>query len=119
MPVPGFDDPALASLPPGGNLYFQQDAAVAALIPSEQFRDPRGPGHAQAVDRTPPDLMFGGGVATNGAGEQIVHAADSSGGHWSEVLNFHGSPAPWILIGILLVAGLLHLSANARGKVEL
>jgi hypothetical protein len=95
MPSPrGFDDPALASIPPAGNLFFNADVAIAA--PGTRF--PEG-GSAQLVDRTPPALMFGG--------------------HWSEIFNFSGSPAPWILIGVLLVAGLLHLSANARGKVEL
>jgi hypothetical protein len=114
MPSPrGFDDPALASIPPAGNLFFNADVAIAA--PGTRF--PEG-GSAQLVDRTPPALMFGG---VNGQGEQIVHAANNATGrgHWSEIFNFSGSPAPWILIGVLLVAGLLHLSANARGKVEL
>lgn len=115
MPSPrGFDDPALASIPPAGNLYFGADVALA--VPNERFA--AGPGDVQQIDRTPPALMFGG---VDGSGEAIVHSADNATGrgHWTEIFNFSGSPAPWILIGILLVAGLLHLSANARGKVEL
>jgi len=35
--------------------------------------------------------------------------------HWSSVLDFHNSPAPWILIGILLLYGWIHVSV--RGSV--
>jgi hypothetical protein len=123
MPTGGFDDPALASLPPGGNLYFQADQAVATKVPAEQGVDPGGPGRAQARDLyspggegVPPKLMFGEGTAYTGAGEHIVKASSSSKGHVSEILNFHGSPAPWVLIGILLVAGILHLEANGKAS---
>jgi hypothetical protein len=117
MPVPGFDDPALASLPPGGNLYYDQSVAVAAKIPGSPVVELGGPG--QAMDIGAPTLMFGEGTATTGSGEAIVNASGSSRGHVSEILNFHGSPAPWILIGILLVAGILHLegSAGLKGKL--
>jgi hypothetical protein len=126
----GFDDPRLASLPPGGNLYYPADAALANKTPPTQSIEPvGGPGLSQAQDLYAPGggtaqnpltqapspvLMFGEGVATTGAGEPVVSAAQSSRGHWSEVLNFHGSPAPWVLLGILLVAGLLQLSASAK-----
>ncbi|HEX3390930.1 MAG TPA: hypothetical protein VHS55_00030 [Solirubrobacteraceae bacterium] len=115
--VPGFDDPALASLPPGGNLYFQADAALAA--PTVGI--PTAPGAVQQLDRTPPQLMFGTPANTTSSGEPIVKASSQSSGtgHFSEVLNFHGSPAPWVLLGILIVAGLLHLEAGASGKVKL
>src|ERR1700719_445152 len=108
MPSPGFDDPALGSYPPAGNLYFDADQAVAAKSPGDVGPDwTAGPGRAQTVDLpgfTGPDLMFGAGKYT-GQGEPIVHAADQGpgGGNWREVLNFHGSPAPWVLIAILLV----------------
>lgn len=118
MPVPGFDDPALAAHAPGGNLYYDQDVAVAAKIPAGSPIVEHGV-HGYAMDRTPPPLMFGTGTATTGEGEQIVSSSKSSKGHVSEVLNFHGSPAPWILIGILLAAGLLHLEANAKFKGSL
>lgn len=120
MPTPGFPQPALASVPPAGNLYFQADQAVAAKSPGElQFGD-KGPTYGQQVDLTPPPLMFGEGAIT-GNGEVIVKAQNASRGHVSDILNFHGSPAPWVLIGILLAAGVLHLSAKGQlgfgGKV--
>ena len=117
MPVPGFDDPAVASLAPGGNLYYGADVGLAVVqAPAMERPSSRA---AQDIDQTPPPLMFGEGTATTGSGEPIVNAAKSSKGHVSEILNFHGSPAPWILIGILLAAGLLHLSAGAKFKGEL
>lgn len=120
MATPGFDDPALAAHPSGGNLYYAADQAVGALNPGEMGPDSGpSPGLATGVTTNMPvvlenPLMFGGGAMT-GEGQKIVHAGESSRGHWSEILNFHGSPAPWVLIGILIVAGLLHL--QAKGSV--
>jgi hypothetical protein len=120
MPATGFDDPRLAARPPGGNLYYEADASVAAkLIEPDIGVEPRGlnPVHtAQVRDLNPgaPVHLIFGDAATTGSGEPIALAANSSKGHVSEILNFHGSPAPWILIGILLVAGLLHLEAGAK-----
>ncbi len=111
MPTPGFPQPALASVPPAGNLYFSADQAVIAKSPGELQRGDKGPTYGQQLDLVPPPLMFGAG-AVNGSGEVIVKASNASRGHWSDILNFHGSPAPWVLIGILLAAGILHLSAK-------
>jgi hypothetical protein len=115
--VPGFAQPALASKPPGGNLYFAQDAAVTSKSPGEIFIDNIQAGQNAEGPRPDlaPTLVFGGSAATTPSGEAIVNAANSSKGHFTELLNFHGSPAPWILIGILLAAGLLHL--EAAGKI--
>lgn len=115
--IPGFDDPALASLPPAGNLYFGADTAVAAKSPGELIAGRNGRG--QAADTQPVSLIFGNEETHTSQGEAVVSAADSSRGHFSEILNFHGSPAPWILIGLLLAAGFLHLEANAKFKGKL
>lgn len=119
--IPGFDDPAMASHPAGGNLYFEQDQAVALKSPGEVTTG----GYATAFGTTGEasnlqlaPLMFGDG-AIDGQGQAIVDVSNASRGHISEILNFHGSPAPWILIGILIVAGLLHFSAKASGGVRL
>jgi hypothetical protein len=117
VPVPGFDDPAVAAPNSDGNLYFEADAAVATKVHATPTVELGAPG--QAFDTSVPNLMFGEGTATTGSGEPIVSAAKASRGHWSEIFNFHGSPAPWVLIGILLAAGLLHLSAQARLKGQL
>lgn len=117
MPYPpGSESPALASLPPAGDLYFPASIGVAAKNPGEVIR---GGGRsastgAQSLDSEAPKLMFGSPATYTGNGEPIVHASQSSRGHVSEILNFHGSPAPWVLFGILLVAGMLHLSAQGK-----
>jgi hypothetical protein len=73
-------------------------------------------GHADNLQTAP--LMFGGGQKYTSKGEAVVGPAVTPGavtkGTWKEVVNFHGSPAPWVLIGILLVAGILHLQAGAK-----
>lgn len=79
-----------------------------------QARDLFGQGGYPPAQAPAPILMFGQGTAMTGGGEPIASAAKSSRGHWSEIFNFHGSPAPWILLGILIVAGFLQLGASAR-----
>jgi hypothetical protein len=33
---------------------------------------------------------------------------------WRDVFNFRGSPVPWLLIGILIIVGFMHLRVEAR-----
>lgn len=124
MPATGFDDPRLAARPPGGNLFYTRDAAVASTIGPNPPDHVGEPGHAQLRDVNPPPLMFGtpANVQQTKAGAETIVSPANSGvgsGHFSEVLNFHGSPAPWILLGILLVAGIVHLEAGAKLKGSL
>jgi hypothetical protein len=109
MYPPGSEEPGVAALPAGGDLYFAASAGLAT--PPQRIA---GAGRGQSMDATAPQLMFGSSTAYTGQGEPIVHASRSSRGHVSEILNFHGSPAPWILIGILLIAGILHLQAEGK-----
>ena len=116
--MPGFDDPALASRPTAENLYFGAEEAILGKSPGEagpgQYDIAGGTGGRLAqTNLQTPELIFGEGTV-NGQGEAIHDTSSSPRGHWSEVLNFHGSPAPWVLIGILLVAGLLMFSAKWR-----
>jgi len=116
----GFSDPAVVAPNAEGNLYFAQDLAVAAKLHGSPIIGMPGTNYGQVMDTSVPSLIFAGPAMT-GSGEAIVSAANQTGGsgHWSEIFNFHGSPAPWVLMGILLAAGLLHLSANAKFKGEL
>jgi hypothetical protein len=118
MSVPGFQDPAVASLAPAGNLYYAADASQAVKIPGAEVLAGGGTSGQSVDNNGAPSLMFGGPEKFTGGGEAIVTAASqaTTGGRGSakEILNFHGSPAPWILIGILLVAGILHLSAEGK-----
>jgi hypothetical protein len=117
----GFDDPALSSYPTAENLYFSQEESIVGKSPGEpgpgQYtiaQEGSGQRYTQTNLQTP-DLMFGEGAVTSN-GEAIMDTSESPRGHWSEILNFHGSPAPWILLGLLLVAGML--SVSAKGRIE-
>lgn len=123
MATPGFDDPATASIPTSPNLYFGADQAVAVKNPGRvapgSYASQMGTRSAADNLRMAP-LMFGG-EAVKGDGTAVAVVSNSptgSRGHVAEVLNFHGSPAPWILIGLLLAAGLLHLSASGHVGVK-
>lgn len=39
-------------------------------------------------------------------------------GHWSDVLNFHGSPLPWVLVILVVILFLSHLSLRAGAGGE-
>lgn len=110
----GFAEPATATRPSPPSLYFPADRALPApgrtgTTGNNQFGNP-----LESSARPPAKLMFGSTGALTDNGEAIVNTAGSPKGHAGEILNFHGSPAPWILIGLLLAAGLLHLSASGR-----
>lgn len=55
------------------------------------------------------------GPATNGSGTAATVPPAQMQPTWRSVLDFHNSPAPWILIGLLLLFGWLHISVSARG----
>lgn len=112
----GFAEPATAARPSqGSSLYFGADRSVpnpgrAGTTGNNSFGNP-----LVGSSIPPSTLMFGSGSeAVTGNGEAVVNTAGGPRGHVSEILNFHGSPAPWILIALLLAAGLLHLSASGR-----
>jgi hypothetical protein len=61
-------------------------------------------------------------VVTNGTAGP-VGAADAAGMNllddWRDVFNFRGSPAPWLLLFILVMLGLMQLRVSARaGKAK-
>ncbi len=116
----GFGEPATAAKVSPPSLYFEPNRSIpnpgrTGVSGNNAFGNP-----VLGQSLPPAPLMFGQGTATTGGraeaggGEAIVNTAGSPRGHVSELLNFHGSPAPWILIGLLLAAGLLHLSASGR-----
>lgn len=56
------------------------------------------------------------GLGMNGSGTAATTSPGLQQPHWSAVLDFHNSPAPWILLGILLLYGWIHVSVRAGGK---
>jgi hypothetical protein len=114
--IPGTLDPAVAAAPPGGDLYFPAAAALASpgeVGPAGGYPTNMGvTGHAGNLQVAP--LAFETD-ATSG-GQAVAHAANASKGHYTEIVNFRGSPAPWILLGLLLLTGLLVVSAEVKAK---
>lgn len=112
----GFKDPAVAAIPVSGDLYFEP--SIAIKNPGEVSSDVASSkmmgtsGHAAYLDSTP---FFGAGTSYTASGEAVTGPAVTPGTHvissWKDAFNFHGSPAPWVLIGILLVAGILHVQS--------
>jgi hypothetical protein len=40
-------------------------------------------------------------------------------GHWSDVLNFHGSPMPWILVALIAIVFISHLKFRGGAAIGL
>ncbi len=114
--IPGAVDPAVAANPPGGDLYFQPAAGLASpgeVGPAGGYPTNQGTtGHAGDLQTAP--LAFES-ESVNG-GQAVALASNASKGHVGEVINFRGSPAPWILLGLLLLFGLLVVSAEVKAK---
>lgn len=99
---PAFGLAALASTPPAGDIYFPSELATPA-------------GAMTGFAAGSPVVNSANTAGIMGPAVQTVHQATGGpAGSWREVLNFHGSAAPWVLIGILLVFGLMQLEAKGR-----
>ena len=115
----GFTEAPTASRLTSTNLFFSADQAVAAGNPG--LTGPAGHdayGRPRAGALAPAALMFANPSTTAPSGEPIVNVAGASKGHVSEILNFHGSPAPWILIGLLVIAGIIHLQVSGGARAS-
>lgn len=97
-----------AQAPP--DVYFPQALAIANVTGGIAGAPPDSgvalPYSAQGGVQTP--TSFGGAMPAP------VAPVSQQQSHWSSVLNFHGSPAPWILLGILILYGWLHASARVK-----
>ncbi len=115
--LPGGSQSGVAANPPGGDLYF--GAAASLESPGEQapagaYTKAQGTtGHAQNLQTAP--LAFEN-EGTSPAGEAVPLASNAAKGHVGEILNFRGSPAPWIGVALLLCFGLLVVSAEVKAK---
>lgn len=99
----------LAAQVPGGDLYFAQAAGISNV----QSSVAGSPGTTGVVL---PWSAAGEVQSPAALADMAPPAAPVSQqqSHWSNVLDFHGNVAPWILLAILFLYGWLHLSVNAR-----
>jgi hypothetical protein len=106
----------VAARPSGGNPYLAQDLAIrepgAAIIGDMPFTGQSGPQMLLSPSGPggPVQVSWGGGAV-----EQPVSNQMSS---WRQILDFHNSTAPWILIAVLLVYGYVHISYK-RGRAAI
>ncbi|HWY91072.1 MAG TPA: hypothetical protein VNY31_10410 [Solirubrobacteraceae bacterium] len=117
--LPGATDPAVAANPPGGDLYFSQAAGIASpgeVGPAGAYATAFGTtGHASDLQTAP--LAFSSERIDESGNEIALAQHNASGkGHVTEVLNLKGSPVPWIGLALLLLVGLLVISAEFRVK---
>lgn len=85
----------------------------------------RSPGAMIIGDTTAPDGQvlpyqlgrgaLGGPVSLSGSA--VTHDPSTQLGSWREILDWHNSPAPWVLLLMLAVYGYVHVSYR-RGRVS-
>lgn len=108
----------LAAQTPFSDIYFPQALGISA--PTPQIGGAGAPSGGSILPYTNiGDQLASGpmaGMGMNGSGTAATTPVSLQNSHWSSVLDFHNSPAPWILIGILLLYGWIHVSVRAGGK---
>lgn len=111
-------DGGLAAKTPYADLYFPQAAGINSGT-SGQIGG-AGPTSNSPLPYTALGDQIGtgpmAGLGMNGSGTAATTPVSQMQNHWSSVLDFHNSPAPWILAGILLLYGWIHVSVRAGGK---
>jgi hypothetical protein len=120
----------LAAQAPAMDLYFASVVGQANAGVSPQIGGAGVTSGLNAVlpytnvgDQTPQGLTgspAGGEGPVSGNGSAVRVPVSQQMQHWSSVLDFHNSTAPWILLGILVLYGWIHLSvqANAGKRVS-
>lgn len=104
-----------AQAPP--DVYFPGVLSQSANEQPQIGGPPRGGVTLPYTDigsQTPQGLMASSSGAVSNNGQAVRIPVSQQMTNWSSVLDFHNSPAPWILIGILVLYGWLHLSVRAN-----
>jgi hypothetical protein len=98
------------------DVYFPEALAAAGVNESPLIGSPPRTGvsmpYTNIGDQQPSGLMAG---TASASGQAVRVPVSQQQPHWSAVLDFHSSVAPWILLAILVLYGWLHLSFRARG----
>jgi hypothetical protein len=91
---------ALTIRAPGSMVIGDQSIPDGQVLPYQLSRGPSG---------GPVSISAGGGAVTQNPANQL--------GSWREILDWHNSPAPWVLLLLLFVYGYVHVSYK-RGRVN-
>lgn len=78
-------------------------------VASPSYTDPY-----QALEASLPGI---GGAPFGAAGGEVVPPSRRLKGHVSELLDWQGSPAIWVLAAILIAIGVLHLGGGFKGSL--
>lgn len=54
------------------------------------------------------------GSQVSSDGQSVTKPPEHMVNHWSQILDWHSNPAPWILLAILVLYGWIHLSLDGR-----
>lgn len=87
----------------------------------------RSPGAMIIGDTTAPDGQtlpyqlsrgaLGGPVSISAGGGAVTQNPANQIGSWREILDWHNSPAPWVLLMLLFVYGYVHVSYK-KGRLS-
>lgn len=106
----------LAAQAPGGNVFLPSALRIRAMTSGRVGSMIAG----DAGGGLPQSFTPGGGPQISSSGTAVeMPVGQQTGNTWRDVLNFHNSPAPWILLAILLIYAWTHVSYRARGVAEL
>jgi len=109
----------LAAQTPFTDIYFPQvlGQSTSGTTPLIGGAGPSGENilpYTSLADQVSTGPTAGGGMNSSGTAATTSPALQQP--HWSTILDFHNSPAPWILLGILLLYGWIHVSVRANGR---
>lgn len=104
----------LAAQAPAGNIYLGR---TLGIVPTASALVSGAPQNGSVLPNNAPinDQVALPVVNADGSIQPTQHPSTLVN-NWRQVLDFHNSPTPWILIGILVLYGWVHASVRA-GRV--
>lgn len=109
----------LAAQAPGGNIYAGRALGIRSVMGGVRGGPIIGGPSVLPQSFGQAGGAGGHGIQVSGSGTAVERPAGQQIGSWREILDFHNSPAPWVLIAILIIYAWTHASYRARGAVEL
>jgi hypothetical protein len=108
----------LAAQAPGGNQFLPQALRISS-VRSGMIGGPVVGGSSVLPQSFNAPAGSGFGPQISSDGTSVEQSPGLSLGSWRDVLDWHNSAAPWVLVGILIIYGWTHVSFRARGAADL